>query len=202
MNLFVLGGTGRVGSQIVDVALERKHRVTALARSPQKLAARAGLRIVAGDPLDRSALERAMTGHDAVLTALGTTKLWRAMQPTMTELVSSVVAAMAASGTSRLVALSGGMLFPDPFATVLRFVLRHHARDLTRMEAVVTGTALEWTLARPPRLTIGTAESYRTASGAFPKDGVPALTCRAVAACMVDAVQQREHVREIVGVSG
>lgn len=37
MRFFILGATGRTGTQLVDLALHNGHSVTAFVRSPQKL---------------------------------------------------------------------------------------------------------------------------------------------------------------------
>jgi putative NADH-flavin reductase len=203
MKLLVLGGTGRLGRQVVDVAIARGHMVTAFLRAPQALAPRNSLHVVGGSPLDHHALQSAMQGHDAVVSSLGTHAPWRAMAPSMAELVATVVTTMAASGPERLVAISGAMLFREMGlpAAILRLILRSHARDLASMEAVVTASSLEWTLVRPPRLMDGSSDDYRATAGAFPPGGRPAVTFRAVAAFMIDALERRRHVREIVGLA-
>jgi putative NADH-flavin reductase len=204
MKLLVLGATGRLGRQILDVGIARGHEVTAFVRAPQAVTSRNGLRVIAGSPLDHEALQAVMRGHDAVVSALGTHTPWRAMTPSQGELVAAVIATMGAGGPARLVAISGAMLFREMGlpAAMLRLILRPHARDLSSMEAVVTASALEWTLVRPPRLIDGSSEEYRAAAGAFPARGRPAVTFRAVARFMLDAIEKHQHVREIVGLAG
>jgi nucleoside-diphosphate-sugar epimerase len=77
MHVLVTGGTGFVGSHTVSALHAAGHRLTFLARSPQRaermLAAR-GLdpdefAIVAGDIVDPAAVRQAMTGCDAVVHA-------------------------------------------------------------------------------------------------------------------------------------
>lgn len=202
MKLFLLGATGRTGTQILELARARGHEVTAFVRSPQKLAATPGIRVVGGDPLDRDALAGALPGHDAVLSALGLPPR-QALRPStlMTEFAATTVAAMALSGVRRLGIVSAAVLFPEKglaFA-FFRWFLRHHARDLRAMEDVVRASDLEWTIARPPRLTGGADEGFRAAVDALPPGGGLAMSFRAVAAFLLDAVERREHVREVVG---
>lgn len=52
MKLLVLGATGATGRLVVDQALVAGHTVRALVRSPQKLDARPGLDVVAGQATD------------------------------------------------------------------------------------------------------------------------------------------------------
>lgn len=203
MKLFLLGATGRTGRQILDLARAHGHEVTAFVRSPQKLAATPGVRVVGGDPLDRDALAAAMAGHDAVLSALGLPPR-QALRPStlMTEFAATTVAAMTLAGVRRLGIVSAAVLFPEKglFFAFFRWLLRHHARDLRAMEEVIRAGDVEWTIARPPRLTGGPDEGFRAAVDALPAGGL-AMSFRAVAAFLLDAVERREHVREIVGLA-
>jgi putative NADH-flavin reductase len=70
MDVLVLGATGSVGRLVVEEALRRGHRVTALVRHPEKLGAPA-VRAVEGDALDPAAVSRAVADQDAVIYVLG-----------------------------------------------------------------------------------------------------------------------------------
>ena len=70
----------------------------------------------------------------------------------------STVAAMEAAGVRRLVVVSAAVLFDDlgVAGTVLRrTLLRNVGDDSLEMERIVVASALDWTIARPPRLTNG-----------------------------------------------
>lgn len=69
MKLALIGATGGVGSAVLAEALQRGHAVTALARSPAKLPAQAGLTVVQADALDAGQVAAAVGGHDAVISA-------------------------------------------------------------------------------------------------------------------------------------
>jgi putative NADH-flavin reductase len=50
MNLFVLGATGAIGKHLLDIDLERGHRVTSYVRSPRKIhRAHERLKVIQGD---------------------------------------------------------------------------------------------------------------------------------------------------------
>jgi putative NADH-flavin reductase len=204
MRLFVLGATGKTGTQIVDLALARGHHLTAFVRSPQKIARRdKALTVIEGDPLRVDQLARALPGHDAVLSAIGPPAR-EAFRPNtlLAECAASTVAAMNTARVRRLAIVSAAVLFPEKgvrFA-FFRWFLRHHARDLVAMEAVVRATDFDWTIARPPRLVKSPEEKYRSERDALPVHGW-AMSFRAVASFLVDCVEQHTHAREIVGLA-
>ena len=73
-------------------------------------------------------------------------------------------------------------------------------RDSLRMEEVVQNSGLDWTIARPPRLTEQDYTTYRSREDAAPKMGF-SLSRRAVAAFMLDAIEQKKHFHKIVGIA-
>lgn len=204
MRLFVIGATGHIGAQAIDIALSRSHQVTAFVRSPQKIVRRdPRLTVVQGDPHSIEQLSQALPGHDAVLSALGV-RPPQAFRPhtLVEECAASTVAAMANTGVNRLVLVSAAVLFPQTglvFAFFRRF-LKHIGRDLKAAEEIVRRTSLDWTIARPPRLTNGSDSAYRAVRDALPDKG-SAMSFRGVAAFMVDAVEHRSFVRELVGIA-
>ncbi len=204
MNLFVLGATGHTGTHIVDIALSRSHNVTAFVRSPQKIAQRdPRLKIVKGDPLSVQQLAKEIAGHDAVLSALGV-RPPQAFRPhsVVGECAASTVAAITQTGVKRIVLVSAAVLFPEKGISFafFRWLLKHISRDLETAEGIVRSTPFEWTIVRPPRLTNSTDAKFRIVRDALPPKGSVA-SFRAVAAFMVDVVEQRSHFRELVGLA-
>ena len=75
MKLFVIGGTGRTGREVVQQALVRNHQVTAFVRSPERLTLKdERLSIVKGSATNENQLGNAMQNHDAVISTLGPRK--------------------------------------------------------------------------------------------------------------------------------
>jgi putative NADH-flavin reductase len=201
MKLFVLGATGKTGSEIVSLALTRGHEVTAFVRSPEKLSPAGSLTIVRGDPRDPENMAAALPGHDAVLSTIGPHPR-EALRPStlVTDCARATVEAMTASGVPRLVIVSAAVLFPEKglYFAFFRWLTKHHARDLRGMEDIVRGSGLAWTIARPPRLIQSPEASFRAVRDALPP-GSRAMSFRAVAAFMLDAVEHRSHMCEVVG---
>src|SRR5215470_1006865 len=71
MRILLLGATGRKGRLLLEQALDHGHIVHALVREKQKIKIeRYNLTIFEGTPRDVTALQRAMQGCEAVLSAL------------------------------------------------------------------------------------------------------------------------------------
>jgi hypothetical protein len=68
------------------------------------------------------------------------------------------------------------------------------------MEEVVQGSGLAWTIARPPRLTQADDAHYRDRDNAQPPRGFR-IARKAVAAFMLDSIEQNTHIHQIVGVA-
>jgi putative NADH-flavin reductase len=204
MRLFVIGANGRTGMEILDLARARGHEATAFVRSPEKLEQMANIRVVRGDPLQTASIASALPGHDAVLSAIGPHARDALLRPTtlLADCARATVDAMTATGVRRLAIVSAAVLFPEKGLDFMffRWLLRHHARDLDAMERIVRASGLDWTIARPPRLT-----QLRDASFVAARDTLPAggrvMSFRSVAAFMLDAVERRSHVAEVVGLA-
>jgi uncharacterized protein YbjT (DUF2867 family) len=108
--------------------------------------------------------------------------------------------AMKRTGIKRLVVLSAAAHFPGIPNRIASFIMRNHMRDSLAMEEVVQASGLDWTIARPPRLTQEQYTTYRSREGAAPKMGFT-LARKAVAAFMLDAIEQQKHFHKIVGIA-
>jgi putative NADH-flavin reductase len=157
------------------------------------------LSVLKGNATDENQLFEAMQNHDAVISTLGPRKVFK---PSSLLNDSAIAAsrAMQRSGVKRLVVLSAAAHFPGIPNRIAGFILRNHMRDSLAMEKIVQANGLDWTIARPPRLTQGDSLNYRSREGAAPRMGFT-LSRKAVAAFMLDAIEQKKHVRKIVGIA-
>ena len=161
--LTVFGATGATGHQIVELALARGNRVTALTRHAAGLKELAGrVDVVEGDVTDPAAVDKAVLGSDAVLSALGHAK--GSPKDLETVAMGNVVASMRKDGVRRLVVLASAVV-SDPadkptmgqsFARWLVKVARRDIYDDSLGKArVLQGTDLDWTIVRASILTNG-----------------------------------------------
>jgi putative NADH-flavin reductase len=150
MRLTILGATGGTGTCLVEQALAAGHEVTAVVRDPARLAvpAHQRLRVLTADVMDPAAIEPAVAGADAVLSALGT----RVSGPTSVcqDGARSIIKAMQTCGVRRLLAISGSVVSDVGDGPITRFVgkpltrrlLRHAFADFRRAEDEIHAT---WT---------------------------------------------------------
>jgi putative NADH-flavin reductase len=200
MKLFVIGATGRTGQEIIHQALEKGYQVTAFVRSPEKVTEKnTRLTILKGSSTDEVQLAEALRNHDAVITALGPTDPFKP-NSLLHDSAIATTHAMSKAGVKRLVVLSAAAHFPGFFNRIARFVLRNHMRDSKEMEDVVQHSGLEWTIARPPRLTQKDDLTYRIREDAPPKLGF-VVARKAVASFMLDLIEKRKHLRKVVGIA-
>ncbi len=200
MRLFVIGATGRTGQEIVQQALARGHQVTAFVRSPENMTLKnERLTVLQGNAMDEHHLFDAIQNHDAVLSTLGPREVFKPSSMLHDSAVATT-RAMNRSDVKRLLILSAAAHFPGVPNRIARLFLRNHMRDSRAMEEVVQGSGLDWTIARPPRLTQGQYPTYRSREDAAPKMGFT-LTRKAVAAFMLDAIEQKKHFHKIVGIA-
>ena len=200
VKLFVIGATGRTGREIVQQALARDHHVTAFVRSPESVTlGNERLTVLKGDAMDEQQLFDAMQNHGAVVSTLGPREVFKPSSM-LHDSALATTRAMNRSGVKRLVVLSAAAHFPGIPNRIISFILRNHMRDSLAMEEIVQASGLDWTIARPPRLTQEQYTTYRSREGAAPKMGFT-LARKAVAAFMLDAIEQKKHFHKIVGIA-
>lgn len=93
----LIGASGNAGSRILKELSDRGHRVTAIARTPEKIAALPGVTAKAGDVYDKDGLAKLLAGHDAVVSAVHFTASDAA----------TLIGAVRASGVKRYLVVGG-----------------------------------------------------------------------------------------------
>ena len=142
-------------------AVARGHQVTAFVRNPDN-APTTDLRVrtIVGNVADDVAVADAMSGHDAVVSALGVGVPLQ-HDADVIRGVQHIVRAMEAHGVRRLVYVSFIGVHDSRAAVgfLLRYMvplpLRHEIADHEAKEVIVRASALDWTIVRPPKLTGG-----------------------------------------------
>ena len=142
MRLAITGGTGFVGSHLLDKALAAGHEINALTRREQSK--RDGLTWIAGDLHDRGALERLVSDADAVIHVAGVISGQNAeiFEKGNVEGTLAMLAAATAGGVQRFVHVSS-LAAREPKLSL-------YGASKERAEALVHGSGLGWAIVRPP----------------------------------------------------
>jgi putative NADH-flavin reductase len=220
VKLTIFAATGGVGRQLLEQAVDAGHDVTAVVRNPARLSR--PVRAVTADmtAADPAAVEAAVAGADAVLSGLGPRS--NADAGVAARGTRAIVAAMQATGVRRIVAVSaapvGTVATPrrpnppkhDPGdGFFMRHLLSHVASvtlgqvfaDLARMEDVLAGSGLDWTVVRPPRLTGKPATGrYRTAYGQNLRGGL-SVPRADVAQYMLSVLGEPDTIKQAIGIA-
>ena len=155
MNLLIFGSTGGTGRQLVQQALEQGHTVTAFARNPAKLEIQhPNLKVVQGDVMDSTSVEKAVKNQDAVVCVLGAGQ-------NMTSKIRSqgtqqIIQAMDKGGIERFICQST-LGAGDSWENLnffwkyimFGFLLRKPFADHQLQENYVQQSRLDWTIVRP-----------------------------------------------------
>jgi putative NADH-flavin reductase len=156
-HVLILGATGRAGSQLLRLALDKGFQVTVLVRSIEKLcvSAHPNLRIVEGSVSDSACWQSIRQKPlDGVLSTLGV--FIKSAGFPMTELTKKILSELPES--SRVVVMSslgvgdsrgqGGLVVKY----VTRIVLKYVLQDKEKQEQLIRSSSHRWTIIRPPRL--------------------------------------------------
>jgi putative NADH-flavin reductase len=210
MNLTIFGASGGTGTYLVEQALAAGDEVTAVVRDAARLAVpqHSRLRVLTADVMDPDSINAAVTGADAVLTAVG--PRGTGATTVITESARSIIVAMQKTGARRLLMLSGSIVADDGESPYLRYLLkpvarrtflRHVCADMRDGEGAVEASALDWTIVRPPRLTSKPASgSYRTAVDRNPPRCLSVARAD-LAACMLSLIDDPQAIGKHIGIA-
>jgi len=210
MKIALIGGTGFVGSAVLEELLRRGHSVTALARDvgkfEAKVAGRAGVSVVAADALDATQVAQAVEGHDAVISAYNPGWAEPNLNALFLQGSKAITDGVKRSGVKRLLVVGGaGSLFVAPGVQLVDtpgFPAEWKQGALAARDALTvlrTEAALEWTFLSPAvflepgerqgGFRIGAEEVLMNG------DKPASITVADLAVAIVDEIETPRHVR-------
>lgn len=192
----LIGASGNAGSRILKELSDRGHKVTAIARSPEKIANLPNVVAKQGDVFDQAGLSELLKGHDAVISAVHFT----ASDPV------TLIEAVRASGVPRYLVVGGaGSLeiapgqrvvdLPD-FPAAYKAEATKGAEFLDRLRGE---KQLDWTFLSPSAEFV---PGERTGKFRLGKDGLLSntegsrISFEDYAIALVDEIEKPQHSRQ------
>ncbi len=185
MNLLVIGANGGIGRQVVELALNDGHNVTAVVRNPGNLKlSHPYLEIVKGDIMQPETFKEYLKGQDAVISAIGVRGGIFADKPTTlySDGNANLLQAVKEAGAMRAFFISASAVEISPELPwyvrlaakyIIQKLLKHMYADLLRMEQIAKQSNADWTIIRPPRLVDKPVTGqYRYAANKFLKNAL------------------------------
>ena len=214
MRILLLGATGRTGKLVIEAAIRRGHKISAIARDPEKLK-NYQIDIIKGTPYDFETVEKAIEGCDAVINTLNISRKsdnpWAALVSPI-DLISksaaNAVTAMTKADIKRFIALStiGAGSSWKSAPGILRFIvsisnLKYAFRDHGKQEEILQNSSVEYTICRAPMLSneINTKGAVAVREGENPPK--MKLSRNSAAEFFIKIIESKEHIREIVNLS-
>lgn len=156
MKITLFGATGKTGAYLIKEGLKRGFELTVFCRS-NTIFDHPNIKIIRGDINDRIALAKAIHGADAVLSALGPTKLNHSGNKPIGTAMHTIISVMKQESVHRLIAISTGTAADpnDTFdvkvwfpAKIIQFVMPNAYKDIIELAKVIRHSDLQWTMAR------------------------------------------------------
>jgi len=214
MKILLLGATGRTGICIIEEALKKGHKISAITTNPGKLK-NYKIDITQGTPYDYETLEKALTGCEAVINILNVSRKsdnpWAALRAPVdliSKSASNAIKAMEKAGIKRFVALgaigAGRSWKTSP--VIFKFIvsisnLKYAFRDHGIQEEILEKSSVDYTICRAPILSneINPSGAIATLEGEKPAN--PFLSRTSAAAFFINIIENNLYIRETVSLS-
>lgn len=209
MKLYIIGGTGKTGRQIIKQSLEQGHLVTALVRNPNKLKIdHPNLVIIKGNVLAPESFEDSIKGHDAVLSALGH-KQFIIKTNILSEGTKNVIRAMNRNNVKRFICITSLGINDSVFKLglyyslfTIPFIVFFYFLDKSKQEKIIMSSDLDWTIIRPGQLTDGKKRSkYKHGPNVGHYILTKTISRADVAGFMLKQLHEPTYLRRIAGIT-
>lgn len=162
MKIFLIGGTGKTGRELVKQGLERGHSITALVRNPNKFKLNdPEFKTIKGNVLILDSFEKVVQEQDAVISALGHKRFFI---PTkiLSKGTKNIIGAMNKHNVKRFICITSLGVNDSRFKLGLYYtlftiplILYFYFLDKSKQEKLIMNSDLDWTIIRPGQLTNG-----------------------------------------------
>ncbi len=201
MQVTIFGASGQVGRQVTRLCLERGYTVTAVVHSHNPFESQTGLTVLEGDIYKQVDVDRALTGSQAVISALGS---WHTKDKNvLASAMQCIVPSMQTAGLRRIVTVTGSAALSNGDKPNLLQRLLHTAlglaapkilRDGEAHLALLAASQLDWTCIRSSPMTKQSKAGYSL--GMHLSLGLKPIPRLAVATAMVDQLERQDFLKQ------
>lgn len=162
MKIAIIGASRGIGYQLLKLAVEEGHEVTALLRNPDKLQiAYDNLHVIKGDILDPASVAAVTDDQGGICVCIGIPPSMKSVE-VFSKGIENVLASINDNPEQKLIVITGigageskghgGFLYDRVFNPLL---LKEIYRDKDREEALIKESRANWLIVRPGFLTNG-----------------------------------------------
>jgi putative NADH-flavin reductase len=207
MKVVIIGASGKIGAPILNEALMRGHKVTAIVRHPEKITVRNPLLNVVKADILKDKVDKLVKGHDAVISAYNPGWSDPDIYNDQIKGYKAIISGVKRSGIKRLLVVGGaGTLEVAPGVQLLDtanfpenikggVLATRETLNMLREEK-----ELEWTFLSPPA-SIDPGERtghYRVGKDQLlkNKEGESKISTQDYAIAMLEELENPKHIRE------
>lgn len=204
MKIIVFGATGGVGQEVVKQALDKGMEVTAFVRTPSKMPlSHEKLHVIQGDAFHKEDVSRALAGHEAVVSCLGSSQGMKKSSE-LEEMTKHIVLGMEEHGIKRIVYTASAGIhkeIPGVAGKVVIQMLKNPLADHRNAVDFIQTHGLTYTIVRPLGLTNDAfTGNYREAEHGVP-DKARSIARADVAHFIVKALSEDRYENASVGIA-
>jgi putative NADH-flavin reductase len=200
MQITIFGASGKVGVQVVSLALKRGYTVNAFVHSHNPFKATPGLKVITGDIYKLSDVAQAIQGSQAVISCLGS---WGSKKgDVLSTAMNSIIPAMVNQKITRIISLTGSGAFDSTDNLSVSDKLSHKLFSVVAGKILADGekhmrllraSGLEWTVVRSPVMRSFGGDGYDLCTDLSKL--WDSVSRKSVAIAMVDQLEMTDNFR-------
>lgn len=205
----LFGATGKTGPYLIREGLKRGFEITVFARASSSFE-NPDVRVVRGELTDTDRLQEAITGSDAVLSALGPAKMSHPKDLPIARATEAIISVMNQERITRLITISTGTAV-DPGdgvdwkiwlpAALIKLAMPNVYRDIVGLAKIIRASDLDWTMVRVGLLKNRPASEYLNVGLYGHSKHSLTLSRENLARFMFDQILSREYIAHAPGIS-
>lgn len=215
MKILLLGATGRTGKLVLQQALKKGFQVNCLARNIERIPSEKNISVFEGDPTQKSDLEKAIEGCDAVISVLNISRTsdfpWARLRTPeffLSDTAKLLIEVMSEKEVKRITICSawGVSETKHDIPGWFRWFINNSNigvayKDHERQEKVLIESNLDWTIVRP--VGLGNSKKPTEIMESFNNNPKPGLLVSRlnVARYLVESLERTDMVAKKVVVS-